>query len=80
MNKVRKMFEGNYETKTPNKFVNTKIYLAVSIIGCIFCLISFILALINQKTFSGVIFLIALLVCMNCGIEYFKNKKSNSLK
>ena len=75
MDKLRKMFKGDYETKTANKFVNTKIYLAVSITGCLFCLISFILALINQKTFSCVIFLIALLVCMNCGIEFFKNKK-----
>lgn len=75
MNKLRKMFEGNYETKTPDKFVNTKIYLAVSVIGCIFCLISFILSLINQKTVYCVIFLIALLVCFNCAIEYFKNKR-----
>lgn len=75
MNKLRKMFEGNYETKTPDKFVNTKIYLAVSVIGCIFCLISFILSLINQKTVYCEIFLIALLVCFNCVIEYFKNKR-----
>lgn len=80
MNKIRKMFEGNYEAKTPNKFVNTKIYFAVSIIGCLFCLISFILALINQKTGSCVIFLIILLVCMNCGIEYFKHINFKSLK
>lgn len=41
MNKLRKMFEGDYETKTPKKFANSKNYLAVSIIGCLFCLISF---------------------------------------
>ena len=31
MNKIRKMFEGNYETKTPNKFANTKINIYSSI-------------------------------------------------
>ncbi len=75
MNKLRKMFEGNYEAKTPDKFINTKIYLAVSIIGCIFCLISFIMSLIAQKTVGCVIFLIALLLCMNGVIQYFKHKK-----
>jgi predicted membrane channel-forming protein YqfA (hemolysin III family) len=77
MNMLRKMFEGNHETKTPDKLVNTKIYLAVSVIGCLFCLISFILALVSQQTVSCVIFLIALLVCMNCGIEWFKHKGLN---
>ena len=76
MNKIRKMFEGNYETKTPNKFANTKIYIAVSVIGCLFCLLSFILALIYQNTITCVLFLLALLVCLNCGIEYFKRKKN----
>ena len=80
MNKLRKMFEGDNETKAPEKFVNSKIYLAVSVIGCLFSLISFILALIDKKTNSCVIFLIIFLVCMNCGIEYFKCKKDKSLK
>ncbi len=77
MNKLSKLFRGTYETKTPDKFVDTKIYLAISVIGCLSCLISFIMALIDQKTNSCVIFLIAFLVCMNCGIEYFKHKKSD---
>ena len=76
MNKLRKMFEGDSETKAPEKFVNSK----VSVIGCLFSLISFILALIDKKTNSCVIFLIIFLVCMNCGIEYFKRKKDKSLK
>ncbi|MBO4877979.1 MAG: hypothetical protein J5501_08240 [Ruminococcus sp.] len=80
MNKLSKMFEGNYETKTPDKFENTKIYLAVSVIGCLFSLISFILALVDQNTNSCVVFLIVFLVCMNCGIEYFKHKKFRSLE
>ena len=46
------MFEGDNETKAPEKFVNSKIYLAVSVIGCLFSLISFILALIDKKTNS----------------------------
>jgi predicted membrane channel-forming protein YqfA (hemolysin III family) len=76
MNKLRRMFEGNYETKTPDMFINSKIYLALSIIGCIFCLISFIISLISKTTVSCVIFLIGLLLCMNCGIAYFKRKKN----
>ena len=75
MNKLRKMFEGDYETKTPNKFENSKKYLAVSIIGCLFCLISFIISLIGQTTVGCVIFLIVLLVCVNCAIEWFKHRK-----
>ena len=76
MNMLRKMFEGNYETKTSDKYVDTKVYLAISVIGCFSCLISFILALIDQKTSCCLIFLVALLVCMNCGIEYFKRKRN----
>ncbi len=75
MDKLRKMFEGNYETKTPNKFANSKNYLAISIIGGLFCLISFIISLIGQTTVGCVIFLIGLLVCVNCAIEWFKQRK-----
>ena len=74
MNELREVFEGNYETKTQNKFMNTKLYLAASVTGCLFCLTSFILALINQKTVGCVIFLIALLGCMNGVINYIKQK------
>ena len=80
MAKLRKIFEGNNIEKTNNKFTNSIIFLIVSIVGCIACLTSFIIALINQHVFYGVIFLIAFLVCLNCGIEYFKAKKSNSKK
>lgn len=80
MNKLRKMFEGNYEAKTPDKFLNSKIYLALSIIGCIFCSISFIMSLIAQKTSGCVIFLIALLLCMNGVIQYFKHQKNKKRK
>lgn len=80
MNKLRKIFEGDYEINTSNIFMNSKIYLAISIIGCIFSLISFIIALVEQKTSSCMVFLITLLVCMNCGIEYFNNRKYKCLK
>ena len=80
MDKIRQIFEGDHGTKTPNKFLDSKIYLAAAVIGSVFCLISFILALINVKTVACVIFLIALLVCVNSGIKYFKHKRSGSLK
>jgi len=80
MDKLRKIFEGNTVEKTNNKFTNSIIFLIVSIVGCIACLTSFIIALVNQHVFYGAVFLAAFLVCLNCGIVYLKNKKNKSQK
>ncbi len=57
------------------EFTNSITVAIIATIGFIACLISFILAIMNQKYIIAVLFLLSSLYCLKHAIIYIKHKK-----